>query len=90
MPQLLTEFPTDPNPTTLQIIGSSFPSLPQRTLTNALHVANIEGDTSHTPLWDTPLLHPRTALPPWGSPGDAPQVSSLCWVAGRGAQKGEG
>lgn len=56
MPQLLTEFPTDPNPPPLQIIGSSFPSLPQRTLTNALHVAYIEGDTSqHTPLGHSPI-----------------------------------
>lgn len=42
------------------------------------------------PNWDTPLMHPRTALPPWGPPGDAPQVSS-CTQCGvwRGA-KGRG
>lgn len=42
------------------------------------------------PSWDTPLMHPRTALPPWGLPRDAPQVSSFAQCGVWSGAKGRG
>lgn len=78
--------PANTNSLTLQNTGSSFPPLPQRALTSALHMAYIKGDALRVspPSWDTPLMHPRTALPPWGaSKGCSPgQLLRSVWWAG--------